>query len=90
MIIVLKPEPEQKQLDNLISWLRSMDLDINFSKGANTTVLGLIGDSSTVDIDLIRALDIVQTVKRIQEPYKNANRLFHRAEIGRASCRERV
>ena len=77
MIIVLKPEPEQKQLDNLISWLRSMDLDINFSKGANTTVLGLIGDSSTVDIDLIRALDIVQTVKRIQEPYKSANRLFH-------------
>lgn len=77
MIIVLKPEPEQKQLDNLISWLRSMDLDINFSKGANTTVLGLIGDTSTVDIDLIRALDIVQTVKRIQEPYKSANRLFH-------------
>ncbi len=77
MIIVLKPKPEQKQLDNLISWLRSMDLDINFSKGANTTVLGLIGDSSTVDIDLIRALDIVQTVKRIQEPYKSANRLFH-------------
>ena len=77
MIIVLKKDPEKRQLDNLISWLKSMDFDINFSEGENTTVLGLIGDTSKLDIDLIRALDIVDVVKRIQEPYKSANRQFH-------------
>lgn len=77
MIIVLKEDPDQKQLENLISWLESMDLSINFSKGENTTIMGLIGDTTAVDTDLINALDIVETVRRIQEPYKKANRKFH-------------
>lgn len=77
MIIILKDNPEEKQLDNLTQWLRSMNLDIHFSQGENTTILGLVGDTTAVDIDLINALDIVQAVKRIQEPYKNANRKFH-------------
>jgi len=77
MIIVLKSNPEQKQLDNLISWLKSMNLDIHRSDGVNTTILGLVGDTSIVDMDLISALDIVESVKRVQEPYKNANRKFH-------------
>ena len=77
MIIVLKQDPKQEQLDNLISWLKSMNLDIHRSDGMNTTVLGLVGDTSAVDMDLINALDIVESVKRIQEPYKNANRKFH-------------
>lgn len=77
MIVILKDKPNQKQLDNLIQWLKSMNLDINYSQGKNTTILGLIGDTSVVDIDLISALDIVEDVKRITEPYKNANRKFH-------------
>lgn len=77
MIVVLKDNPNQKQVENLIQWLKSLDLDINFSQGKNTTILGLIGDTSSVDIDLISALDIVESVKRITEPYKNANRKFH-------------
>ncbi len=77
MIVVLKDKPNQKQLDNLIQWLESMNIDINYSQGKNTTILGLIGDTSVVDIDLISALDIVEDVKRITEPYKNANRKFH-------------
>ncbi len=77
MIVVLKDNPNQKQLDNLVQWLKSMNLDINYSQGKNTTILGLIGDTSVVDIDLIAALDIVESVKRITEPYKNANRKFH-------------
>jgi 3-deoxy-7-phosphoheptulonate synthase len=77
MIVILKDNPNQKQLDNLIQWLESMNLDINYSRGKNTTILGLIGDTSVVDIDLISALDIVEDVKRITEPYKNANRKFH-------------
>lgn len=77
MIVVLKSNPNQKQLDNLMMWLRSMDLDIHTSEGSKHTILGLVGDTSKVDIDLISALDIVDEVKRIQEPYKNANRKFH-------------
>lgn len=77
MIIILKDNPDEKQLENLTSWLKSMDLDIHFSKGESTTILGLIGDTSAVDMDLINALDIVETVKRVQEPYKNVNRKFH-------------
>jgi 3-deoxy-7-phosphoheptulonate synthase len=77
MIVILKDNPNQKQLDNLIQWLKSLNLDINYSQGKNTTILGLIGDTSVVDIDLISALDIVEDVKRITEPYKNANRKFH-------------
>ncbi|NLP29683.1 MAG: 3-deoxy-7-phosphoheptulonate synthase [Clostridiales bacterium] len=77
MIIILKDNPNKKQFDNLIQWLKSMDLDIHESKGQNTHILGLVGDTSRVDIDLINALEIVEDVKRIQEPYKNANRKFH-------------
>ena len=77
MIIILKKDPEQKQLENLKAWLISRNLTIHESHGENHTILGLVGDTSTVDIDLLRALDIVEDVKRIQEPYKNANRKFH-------------
>lgn len=77
MIVILKDNPDQKQLENLVSWLKSMNLDIHYSQGSSTTILGLIGDTAAVDIDLIKALDIVETVKRVQEPYKNANRKFH-------------
>ena len=80
MIVVLKDNPDQKQLDNLVAWLKSMGLDIHFSKGQSATIMGLIGDTASVDIDLINALDIVETVKRVQEPYKNVNRKFHPAD----------
>lgn len=77
MIVVLKDNPDKKQLENLVAWLESMGLGIHMSEGQSSTIMGLIGDTSAVDIDLINALDIVQTVKRVQEPYKNVNRKFH-------------
>ena len=77
MIVLLKKDPDAKQLQNLIDWLKSMSLDIHISEGSNYTVLGLIGDTSAVDIDLIQALGIVDSVKRIQEPFKSCNRKFH-------------
>ena len=80
MIIILKDNPELRQLENLRNWLTSMGLSIHESVGESTTIMGLIGDTSTVDIDLIKALDIVETVKRITEPFKNANRKFHPAD----------
>ncbi len=77
MIIVLKQNTDEKQLAHLTDWLTSHDLDIQTIKGSHSTVLGLVGDTSSVDIELLEALDIVESVKRIQEPYKKANRKFH-------------
>ncbi len=77
MIIVLKENPDQKQLNNLTDWLKGMGLDIHWSKGESTTIMGLVGDTTKVDMALIEALDIVERVARIQEPFKNANRKFH-------------
>ena len=77
MIVILKDNPDKKQLANLEKWLRSMNLDIHYSQGSTSTIMGLIGDTATVDVDLLNALDIVADVKRVSEPYKNANRKFH-------------
>ena len=77
MVVILKEHPNEKQLENLKNWLGSLGLEIHTSTGAKHTILGLVGDTSVVDIDLIKALDIVEEVKRIQEPFKNANRKFH-------------
>ncbi len=77
MIVVLKANPDPEQLDNLTTWLTSQFITIHSSLGINNLVLGLVGDTSVLDIDLIKSLDIVEDVKRIREPYKNANRKFH-------------
>lgn len=77
MIVILKRDPNEAQLASLKEWLLGQHLDIHESKGSTSYILGLVGDTSVVDINLIRSLDIVEDVKRIQEPYKNANRKFH-------------
>lgn len=77
MILVIKNSSEKKQLDNLLNWIEGQGLKIHLSVGDNSTILGLVGDTSVIDIDLLRSLDIVESVKRIQEPYKKANRKFH-------------
>ena len=77
MIVVLKSNPNREQLDSLVTWLQDKGISIHTSAGAAHTILGLVGDTSSLDIDLISALDIVEDVKRVQEPYKNANRKFH-------------
>ncbi|MDD4839884.1 MAG: 3-deoxy-7-phosphoheptulonate synthase [Clostridia bacterium] len=80
MIVVIKKNQDHKQVENLTNWITSLGLGIHMSEGENTTIIGLVGDTSKVDIDLIRSLDIVESVNRIQEPYKNANRKFHPAD----------
>ncbi|HOO25763.1 MAG TPA: 3-deoxy-7-phosphoheptulonate synthase [Clostridiales bacterium] len=77
MIVILKKDHDPQQLENLKVWLKSMNIDIHLSEGSQHTVLGLIGDTSVVDADLIRALSIVEDVRRVQEPYKKVNRKFH-------------
>ena len=77
MIAVLKNNTTPAQMDHLISWLKSMNLDVHISAGHHVMVLGLIGDTSRVDMDLLKSLEMVETVKRISEPFKQANRKFH-------------
>ncbi len=77
MILILKENYDKKQLDNLSDWLKSQNVEIHMCEGVHTTIMGLIGDTSSLDIDMLSTLDIVESAKRIQEPYKSANRKFH-------------
>ncbi len=77
MIAVLKQGTTPAQMEHLIQWLKRMNLDVHVSQGAEVTILGLIGDTSKVDMELLSSLEIVQSVKRVSEPYKQVNRKFH-------------
>ena len=77
MIVVLKQNPNPAQLESLIAWLEEKHIEVNKSVGTSHTILGLVGDTAAIDPDLICALEIVEDVKRVQEPYKQANRKFH-------------
>lgn len=77
MIAILKEGTTIQQRESLCDWFRSMGLEVHLSEGQYKTIIGLIGDTSKVDIDLVESLNIIESVKRITEPYKNANRKFH-------------
>ena len=77
MIAILKHGTTPTQREQLIAWLKRMNVDVHISEGAEDTVLGLIGDTSRVDMELLGSLDIVRSVKRVSEPYKQVNRKFH-------------
>ncbi len=77
MIAVLKETATEQQIQNLSSWFESQGLKVNRSQGDFVTILGLIGDTTKIDIDLLRGLDIIDNVMRISEPFKKANRKFH-------------
>ncbi len=77
MIVILKDRPDPDQLEGLISWLNAQDITVHPTVGSQQTILGLVGDTSRIDMNLIAALDIVEAVKRVAEPFKNANRKFH-------------
>ena len=77
MIAILKHDTTPDQTQHLIDWLRRMNLDVHISEGQEVTVLGLIGDTSRVDMELLSSLEMVESVKRVSEPFKQANRKFH-------------
>ena len=77
MIAVLKHGTTPSQMNHLIDWLRRMNLEVHVSHGQEITILGLIGDTSRVDMELLSSLEIVESVKRVTEPFKQANRKFH-------------
>ena len=77
MITVLKKGTTPQQMEHLIDWLRGQSLEVHVSQGHDYTILGLIGDTSRIDMELLASLDIVESVKRVTEPFKQCNRQFH-------------
>jgi 3-deoxy-7-phosphoheptulonate synthase len=77
MVAVLKPGTTQQQIDNLTKWFKSRGLDVHLSVGQYRTIIGLIGDTSKIDIELLEGLEMIESVTRITEPFKSANRKFH-------------
>ncbi|MDO5040504.1 MAG: 3-deoxy-7-phosphoheptulonate synthase [Peptoniphilus sp.] len=77
MIIKLKRNPKEEEVENLRRWIEGRGIEVMTSVGANITILGLVGDTTKLDIDLLKTMSIVEDVKRIQEPYKAVNRRFH-------------
>ena len=76
MVIVLKQKADKKQVEDLVLWLRSKNVVVHPTVGEFQTILGLVGDTKAIDIDMIDGLDVVESVKRISEPFKSANRKF--------------
>ena len=78
MIIVLKSNQSQESVDRFMKKLTTAyDVQVNTWVGASSTVLGLIGDTTAIDDEYIAAQEVVESVRRVQEPYKKANRKFH-------------
>jgi 3-deoxy-7-phosphoheptulonate synthase len=77
MITVLKSSATQEQRDHLIQWLNDQNVQVHVSQGSEYTVLGLVGDTTHIDMDLLASLEIVDSVKRVSEPFKKCNRKFH-------------
>ena len=77
MVIILKDNADERQLAALKRWVESQNVQVHQSQGTQQTILGLVGDTVHIDIDMIKQLEIVEDVRRIQEPFKSANRKFH-------------
>jgi len=77
MIIILKENADAQQFAMLEKWLTDRQMSLHVSKGSHRTILGLIGDTSALDVTLIQQMEIVEGIRRIQEPFKKANRKFH-------------
>ena len=77
MIIVLKNNAKETQIQALMEWLKQFNVSTNLVEGVHSTILGLVGDTTQIDIESVQAKECVDSVQRVQEPYKNANRKFH-------------
>ncbi len=77
MVAVLKSGVSKKQIQNLCKWFEDQGVSVHISEGRYQTILGLIGDTSKIDVDLLEGLSIIEAVKRISDPFKSVNRKFH-------------
>lgn len=77
MIIVLKNGTRDEEIDKLREMLSRYNVEISPIVGTSTTVLGLVGDTSSLDITSIYLNENVDKILKVQEPYKRANRKMH-------------
>ena len=77
MIIALKKGIRAEEQAHLLQWLENQGVRTHISEGEFQTIIGLVGDTTRIDMDLIRGLEFVDNVTRISEPFKKANRKFH-------------
>ena len=77
MIIILKQNADQSAVKDLCRELEGRGLSIHESRGAETHILGLVGDTKSIAESWLRASPVVEDVRRVSEPYKKANRKFH-------------
>lgn len=77
MIAVLKAGASSAQTASLIHWLEESGLEVHSYVGNHATVLGMIGDISRIDVQLLQSMEIVASVQRVSDPFKQANRKFH-------------
>lgn len=77
MVIVLKNHATEDQVNELVNWLHNFDVKTNIVTGLHSKIIGLVGDTTRIDLESVQAKEVVDEVKRVQEPYKQANRRFH-------------
>ena len=77
MVVVMKPGTAKQDIDALVAKLKKMNLDVGITNGVGCTILGLVGDTTAVDMDKISINPHVERVMRVQEPYKKSNRKYH-------------
>ena len=77
MIVVFKQNTPEKAIEELSRSISSMGVQVNKVVGSEATILGIVGDTSNVDMKVLEANENVERVMRVSEPYKKANRKFH-------------
>ena len=77
MVVVMKPGTQKQDIDRLVERFQKMGLEVGVTNGVGCTILGLVGDTTAVDMGKITIDPHVERVMRVQEPYKKANRKFH-------------
>src|SRR5699024_12709831 len=90
MVIIVKDGTKEERIRDLIHWIEAQNLRTHVSSGDYSTIIGVIGDTSKLDEDLISGLDIVEGVKRVSEPFLSVNRKFHPQDTVRAGGEQKV
>lgn len=80
MVIILKKNAEKSEVQKLIRNIEELGLSTHMIEGEQSSIIGLVGDTTKINDDDISANDVVEAVRRVQEPYKLANRKFHRED----------
>ena len=77
MVVVMRPGTERREIDKLVAQFQLQGLQVGVTHGIDCTILGLVGDTTAVDIDKVSINEHIERVMRVSEPYKRANRKFH-------------